>query len=863
MSKRLFTFLATFSLVAVAFFYWASSNITKSLSPQGCRMSWMYSLWLYREVGWEPTQVYGTNLPVLFIPGNAGSSRQVRSIASSAARQFYDSPEVASPAFASRSVRPLDFFAVEFNEDLSAFHGSTIESQMAYTSAAIKYILSLYPLNTTIIIMGHSMGGVVASYLLPSTDISAIITMSTPHTLPPVRFDSRIDDIYDRNQRILRSDPTPIISLCGGATDAMIPSETCILPDSSPGAFRRTVFTSALEGSWTGVGHREMVWCHQVRWRKGLILDRWLRDGHALVVDGLDPNLESTVPSDFEILTPGARLNLANPETAKTYFFLSLRIFTLFVSQGSVGHISPQNPIPLRVTVSICSKRLGDGPLTSLSGLECSAPGPRTSKLLPQPIPGSVFPTPNEGSDESVGVVLYETHIHHSPGDAQWIKISVDGADNRGWISGSFTHDHDIRKNTGTFGLVIGSSTIMKLDNDSTHVHVTLPHLTSDALVVYRLTPKINHCSDYLYPPLIAHTSHPSETHYFPIDPTSDRPILLHTHGSAPYVSPPRAGVEFSVYSVGSGGKICVEEIQISIDWPTTLGRWAPRYLTTLVSWSIGIVALVIFSAWNTSHPKVVVPTVRESLVVFGRRYLPKLLPLSLLFSLLPLPPGLYMGYGGGLLFSMIAPLLVLIATGLVYISWGVLLVLMWPLQILNTSVSRRRREDVSVRRGTLLSMCLIFILIALFIPWQVAFLGCWVIQLTDVRNHNMHLLLLMTWLLPLTAPVLAVWVRTLMTAGLTTPFDGDHFFLHVAPFLCLVDFASWTPGPIFERQSFEKRVPVHWGFIYLASVAFFIGPRKAYRIFDAANLVMGFIVVIRVGRRYWGGPPWSHAELK
>jgi len=69
-----------------------------------------------------------------------------------------------------------------------------------------------------------------------------------------------------------------------------------------------------------------------------------------------------------------------------------------------------------------------------------------------------------------------------------------------------------------------------------------------------------------------------------------------------------------------------------------------------------------------------------------------------------------------------------------------------------------------------------------------------------DNLNLNMHLLLLMTWLLPLTAPVLAVWVRTLLTAGYTTPFDGDHNFLAALPFLVMTDFASWTPGKLFEK---------------------------------------------------------------
>jgi glycosylphosphatidylinositol deacylase len=50
-------------------------------------------------------------VPVLFIPGNAGSSRQVRSIASSATRQFYSSPQVVSPEFFSGGLKPLDFFS--------------------------------------------------------------------------------------------------------------------------------------------------------------------------------------------------------------------------------------------------------------------------------------------------------------------------------------------------------------------------------------------------------------------------------------------------------------------------------------------------------------------------------------------------------------------------------------------------------------------------------------------------------------------------------------------------------------------------------------------------------------------------------
>lgn len=50
-------------------------------------------------------------VPVLFIPGNAGSSRQARSIASSATRQYYESPHKVASAFAGKQAyRPLDLY---------------------------------------------------------------------------------------------------------------------------------------------------------------------------------------------------------------------------------------------------------------------------------------------------------------------------------------------------------------------------------------------------------------------------------------------------------------------------------------------------------------------------------------------------------------------------------------------------------------------------------------------------------------------------------------------------------------------------------------------------------------------------------
>ncbi|KAJ7498547.1 PGAP1-like protein-domain-containing protein [Mycena latifolia] len=948
-------FIALFSVLSVAFLYFATLDTANDLSPQGCRMSYMYpsyvlqagfdvawtplakrySLWLYREVdpygkGWEPTHV--TNgVPVLFIPGNAGSSRQVRSIASSATRQYYDAPYSIASEFRSRSLKPLDFFAVEFNEDLSAFHGPTVEAQTAYTSRAIAYILTLYPPGTSIIIMGHSMGGIVATSLLPSANISAIITMSTPHTLPPARFDSRIDMVYDRNRHILEADPTPILSLCGGATDMMIPSESCILPTPPAGGaapFRRTMFSSALEGAWTGVGHQEMVWCHQVRWRvaraalelgaasspaaRGIILDRWLRDGHALPplpVVGLPDGL-TTSP---EILPEDMHLVLKNPHGSRTYLLpipaARPAKMVLFVSQGSIPPVSPQKPLSLTTSVFLCDS-------TANSDISCDTYRPSVLKLIPSPILGRPFPIPKEGSDESEGIALFEADIP-SGSPSRWVGVRMENGQGEGWITGGFVVDEPLTSNIGTLHLLLGPVSVSIPDLGGLRTRFEFPNLLSNALVVYHITPKWRisekPCSDPLLAPLLVHTSHPSETHYFPLNVIPSHRILLHTHSAAPHIHSENtlpSGLHFTVYSSGSlGCKSDLAGLDLSIDWSATLGRWASRYFTVLPSWATGVVAVILFNALGVSESTgAPMPTVAQSLSIFAGKPLWRLLLCSILLSIAPLPEIFYLGNRGEPLFSAIAPLMLLISVGFVCVSWWLLQIFVWPLGKLGRLGFRRRREETSVHRSTVISMGLIFLLIFLFVPWQVAFLGCWMIHLYNCavahvhvsqlasipetvaipllrrrsaggtvaeeprrpapppphiasnHNHNMHLLLLMTWLLPLAAPVLVVWVRTLAVAGLTTPFDGDHFFLGVAPFLVLVDFASWTNGRIFEKQSFENTVSVRWSFAVLGAAAFLLGARKAYFVFDVAKVAIGLVVLVRVGPRYWGRASWSPA---
>ncbi|KAH9887818.1 PGAP1-domain-containing protein [Xylariomycetidae sp. FL2044] len=288
------------------------SSMKLHCDRKGCRMSWMspsftkfddfdtehtrfaskYSLYLYREQGIEHgPKIRG--IPVLFIPGNAGSYKQVRSIASESARYFHDVLQHDSAALGS-GVQKLDFFTLDFNEDFTAFHGQTMLDQAEYVNEAIRYILSLYldprisernpdlPDPSSVIVLGHSMGGVVArtSFIMPNhqpNSINTIVTMSAPHARSPVTFDPLLVKIYEDINKYWRqaySKRSPsentlghvtMVSIASGGLDTVVPSDYASLESIVPVTHGFTVFTSTIPNVWTSMDHQAITWCDQFR----------------------------------------------------------------------------------------------------------------------------------------------------------------------------------------------------------------------------------------------------------------------------------------------------------------------------------------------------------------------------------------------------------------------------------------------------------------------------------------------------------------------------------------------------------------------------------------------------------------------
>ncbi|PIA19266.1 PGAP1-domain-containing protein [Coemansia reversa NRRL 1564] len=253
------------------------------------RYSTKYTLFLYREGGIN-TKDEAFRIPVLFIPGNAGSHKQVRSIASSTVSAFADMIN-ADPTAMKNGKIGYDFFTISLNEELTALHGYSILEQADFVNDAIRYILSLYPktrrrnkwrLGTeladpaSVVVVGHSMGGVVARtvFTLPNYvagSIQALFTLSTPHNNPTASLERHVEDVYSSINQFWRHgfhngtlDTVSLVSIAGGNLDSMINSDYTYVGDLAPPRNSLSILTSGINDVWLSVDHQSILWCAQM-----------------------------------------------------------------------------------------------------------------------------------------------------------------------------------------------------------------------------------------------------------------------------------------------------------------------------------------------------------------------------------------------------------------------------------------------------------------------------------------------------------------------------------------------------------------------------------------------------------------------
>ncbi|XP_031572800.1 GPI inositol-deacylase-like [Actinia tenebrosa] len=301
-SAMLMMCLAVFALIALHGF----RDVVRNIEPNKCDMTYMYqwpeyvkvplfkgtsklfprySLHLYGEGSRnEVSQNLKTlkGIPVLFIPGNAGSHKQVRSLASVALRKAEDNRY------------EFNYFTVDLDERLSGIFGIMLDEQTEFVRLCITKILRLYQglsnRPKSVILIGHSMGGVIAKALftLPKFDpqlVHTIITLGTPHQHPVLSLDPFLCNFYNRIKKywnnevsVTRDNSTlrnvTVVSVSGGFRDLLVRSSTTSLQNYLDHSQAISVVTTSIPRVWLSVDHLCLCWCKQLV----LVINRALFD---------------------------------------------------------------------------------------------------------------------------------------------------------------------------------------------------------------------------------------------------------------------------------------------------------------------------------------------------------------------------------------------------------------------------------------------------------------------------------------------------------------------------------------------------------------------------------------------------------
>ena len=274
-------------LLALAFLFITSKKAMVDLEENGCEMTYMfeypeyiriklkknvsqkyprYGLYLYGEGLYAQEQKWSflpSGIPVLFIPGNAGSYRQVRSLASVALRK------------AERHRNHFNYFTTDFDEDFSGLYGGVLMAQVNFVHSCLKHIVKIYGKKESIslILIGHSMGGMIARALFTldnfqSKFVSIIITLGTPHVAPILPLDNQLDAFYFRVNDFWKHSPSisnlSVISLAGGARDILVPAKHCALPRNMDIQLQYSAVTTAVPNVWLTIDHLALCWCKQL-----------------------------------------------------------------------------------------------------------------------------------------------------------------------------------------------------------------------------------------------------------------------------------------------------------------------------------------------------------------------------------------------------------------------------------------------------------------------------------------------------------------------------------------------------------------------------------------------------------------------
>lgn len=196
--------------------------------------------------------------PVLFVPGNSGSYRQVRSFASQLLRDsMQTSPSSQSPP----SSPCYNVYAVDFREEFVAFSAHLLLHQIEYVQRVVQHLCQEHLQMASLVLVGHSYGGMV----LRSAKLGQIaqdreillVTLVSPHLKAPFTASRELWRLYAELSQAPDHRPS-IISIGAGETDTLVHPELSRVPQQGSKVFYQRV--DRLAGNWADPTHDAIAW---------------------------------------------------------------------------------------------------------------------------------------------------------------------------------------------------------------------------------------------------------------------------------------------------------------------------------------------------------------------------------------------------------------------------------------------------------------------------------------------------------------------------------------------------------------------------------------------------------------------------
>lgn len=571
----------------------------------------------------------------------------------------------ANPGIEETGTHKLDFFTVDFNEDITAFHGQTLLDQAEYLNDAVAYILSLYhdarkstldsdvPDPSSVIIVGHSMGGIVARTMLTMPNyqlnsVNTIITLSTPHTRAPVSFDEQIVSTYTHINDYWRKsysaewapyNPlfyTTLISIAGGSLDTVVPSDYANVASILPETNGFTVFTSSIPDVWVGIDHLAILWCNQLmRVLIGSLLDivdvkrpgqtksrpDRMRVFKKWYLTGMESNAQKTLPQEKpntlltledisnSMIPQGERLVIRElGQSGKPRAYL----MPIPATTGTAGarftlltdrNLEHARDDKLKVLLcSVFSANTGQTAPKFPMNIDLSGDGSGSTKLACKLAGSDVIRLPASRKDSQHPFEQNPpfSYLQYDFGDIfehQFVAvIDMAMSPTPGWAIGEFVdrNSQKMQANVSLTGLLVDGLQVALSPQRNLVQELAVPAIHS-SLLAWKLFVRSQPChgGDPLFEPILRqYISEPFESKYF----VNVKDAEISFHGSAPFMPQPlkphgHKGISFQFWS----DPTCNAPVEVTLRFDAwgSLGKLVMRYRTIFAAFPLLMVASV------------------------------------------------------------------------------------------------------------------------------------------------------------------------------------------------------------------------------------------------------------------------------